>query len=257
MATNHLSMQALKQNIYTEKEVALLDLETIPEHIVIVMDGNRRWAKKRGLPVELGYSKGAKQLELIVKAAAEIGVKTLTAYSFSTENWNRSQLEIKIVIELLETYLKEKKTQLVQEGVRLSTIGDMSGLPFSLQQILHETTEATQFGDQIELVLALNYGGRDEIRRAFLRMVKAQQKGKLDWNEVTEQTIASYLDTASWKDPELFIRPSGEKRLSNFLIWQISYSELYVTDVLWPDFSPKNLLEAIIDFQKRNRRYGG
>lgn len=254
---NSPSTDTLEKPIYSEEEFALIDPEHVPKHIVIIMDGNRRWAVKKGLPPEMGHWQGAEQLDIIVRAAAELGVKVLTVYSFSTENWNRPKHEVEMLMQLLEAYLKNKKETLVKERVRLNTIGDTSRLPEPVKKALAETMQATKNGDQIDLVLALNYGGRDEIRRAFIKMGQAKEDGKLDWNQVTEQTIASYLDTAPWKDPELFIRPSGEQRVSNFLIWQISYSEIYVTDVLWPDFSPKNLLEAVIDYQTRNRRYGG
>ncbi|QVL57922.1 MAG: di-trans,poly-cis-decaprenylcistransferase [Simkaniaceae bacterium] len=254
---NSPSTETLEKPIFTEEEFALIDPTYVPNHIVIIMDGNRRWARRQGLPPEMGHWQGAEQLDIIVRAAAELGVKTLTVYSFSTENWNRSKHEVDMLMQLLEAYLKNKKEMLVKEGVRLNTIGDTDRLPEPVKKALTETMQATKNGDQIDLVLALNYGGRDEIRRAFMKMGQAEKEGKLDWNQVTEETISSYLDTATWKDPELFIRPSGEQRVSNFLIWQISYSEIYVTDVLWPDFSPKNLLEAVIDYQKRNRRYGG
>lgn len=254
---NSPSTETLEKPIYTEEEFALVDPKHVPNHIVIIMDGNRRWAKAEGLPPEMGHWQGAEQLDIIVRAAVELGVKTLTVYSFSTENWNRPKHEVEMLMQLLEAYLKNKKEVLVKEGVRLNTIGDTNRLPDLVKKALAETKQATKNGDQIDLVLALNYGGRDEIRRAVVKMSQAEKEGKLNWDEVTEQTISSYLDTASWKDPDLFIRPSGEHRVSNFLIWQISYSEIYVTDVLWPDFSPKDLLEAVIDYQKRHRRYGG
>ncbi|MDJ0651395.1 MAG: isoprenyl transferase [Simkaniaceae bacterium] len=253
---NGLVTKTFEKPIYTEEEFALVDPKHIPNHIAIIPDGNRRWAKAKGLPPEMGHWQGAQQLDIIVRAAAELGIKVLTVYAFSTENWNRPKHEVEILMQLLEAYVKNKKQMLVKEGVRLNTIGNTSRLPGSTKKALAETEQATKNGDQIDFVLALNYGGRDEIRRAVVKMFQAKKGGKLNWDEVTEQTISSYLDTASWKDPELFIRPSGEYRVSNFLIWQISYSEMYVTDVLWPDFSPKNLLEAVIDYQKRHRRYG-
>ncbi|MEM8727389.1 MAG: polyprenyl diphosphate synthase [Chlamydiota bacterium] len=254
---NSPSTETVEKPIYTEQELALVDLNHVPNHIIIIMDGNRRWAKAKGLPTEMGYWQGAEQLDVIVRAAVELRVAALTVYSFSTENWNRPKHEIETIMHLLEAYLNDKREELVEKGVRLNTIGDTGRLPNPVKKALAETLRATRNGDRIDLILALNYGGRDEIRRAFVKMSRAEKKGKLDWNEVTEQTISSYLDTASWKDPDLFIRPSGEHRVSNFLIWQISYSEIYVVDVLWPDFSPKNLLEAVIDYQRRHRRYGG
>lgn len=250
------SENILEAPIFIAEELALVDPENIPKHVVIIMDGNRRWAKREGLPPEMGHWQGAEQLDVIVRAAADLGVKILTVYSFSTENWNRPKAEVEMLMQLLEGYLINKKEELVKEGVRLNTIGDTDKLPEGVRAALNETIKATSQGSRIDLVLALNYGGRDEIRRAFVKMGEAHGRGELNWSDISEGTISSYLDTAPWGDPELFIRPSGEFRVSNFLIWQISYSEMYVTDVLWPEFSPKDLLYAIIEYQKRNRRYG-
>ncbi|NGX51087.1 MAG: Ditrans,polycis-undecaprenyl-diphosphate synthase ((2E,6E)-farnesyl-diphosphate specific) [Chlamydiae bacterium] len=243
--------------LYSEEDFASIDPKLIPEHIAIAMDGNRRWARKYGKSVESGHWQGAEQLDAIVRASADLGVKTLTVYSFSTENWKRSRREVELLMQLLEAYLINKREVLVKEGVRLHTIGDISRLPDSLQRQLEESKRATKSCDRIDLVLALNYGGRDEVRRAFLKMSHAAEAGELDWESVTEATISSYLDTAQWPDPELYIRPSGVQRLSNFLIWQISYTEIVVMDTLWPDFSPKDLLEAVIEYQRRQRRFGG
>ncbi|MCB1115174.1 MAG: di-trans,poly-cis-decaprenylcistransferase [Chlamydiia bacterium] len=242
---------------YSEEELALVDTQKIPEHVAIVMDGNRRWAKKQGLSIDKGHWQGAEQLDVVVRAAADLGIKTLTVFSFSTENWKRPKYEVALLMKLLERYLISKKEDLVREGVRLHTIGNIERLPKGVKKILQETIETTRQGEKINLVLALNYGGRDEIRRAFLKMGKACTDGVLRWDDVTEETIASFLDTAQWNDPELFIRPSGEFRVSNFLNWQISYSEMVVTDVLWPEFSPQDLLNAVVCYQKRERRYGG
>ena len=198
-----------------------------------VMDGNRRWAKKYGKPIEAGHWRGAEQLDLIVRAAAELGVKALTVYSFSTENWKRSKNEVDLLMQLLEAYLINKRQTLIKEGVRLHTIGDTLRLPESIQLQLQESMRATQQCEKIDLILALNYGGRDELRRAILKMSKEVEKGKLHWEDLSEETISSYLDTAPWPDPDLLIRPSGVQRVSNFLIWQISYSEMVTTDTLW------------------------
>lgn len=250
------SENLLEAPIFSPQELALIDPENIPKHVVIVMDGNRRWAKREGLPPEMGHWQGAEQLDIVVRAAADLGIKTLTVYSFSTENWNRPKHEVEMLMQLLEGYLVNKKEELVKEGVRLNTIGDIEKLPEGVKKALEDTKKATSQGNRIDLVLALNYGGRDEIRRAIVKMGKAHENRELDLENITEETISSYLDTASWGDPELFIRPSGEFRVSNFLIWQISYSEMYVTEVLWPEFSPQDLLQAVLDYQKRNRRYG-
>ena len=254
---NDPSLVTVENPIYSEEDYASLDPKLIPEHIAIVMDGNRRWAKKYGKPIEAGHWRGAEQLDLIVRAAAELGVKALTVYSFSTENWKRSKNEVDLLMQLLEVYLINKRQTLIKEGVRLHTIGDTSRLPESIQLQLQESMRATQQCEKIDLILALNYGGRDELRRAILKMSKEVEKGKLHWEDLSEETISSYLDTAPWPDPDLLIRPSGVQRVSNFLIWQISYSEMVTTDTLWPDFSPKDLLHAIAQYQGRQRRFGG
>ena len=253
---NSPSLETVEKPLYSEEDFALIDPRFIPEHIAIIMDGNRRWAKKQGKPMETGHWQGAEQLDSIVHAAADLGVKVLTVFSFSTENWKRSEKEVELLMQLLEAYLINKRETLVKEGVRLNTIGDISLLPVNLQEQLRETKKATQNCSRIDLVLALNYGGRDEMRRAFLKMSQAAKVGDLDWESVTENTISSYLDTAEWPDPELFIRPSGVQRVSNFLLWQISYSEIVVTETLWPDFSPNDLLQALIEYQRRRRRFG-
>jgi len=253
---NSPDLETPEKPIYTEDEFAQIDLTNVPKHIAIVMDGNRRWAKKRGKPPEMGHWYGAEQLDNIVRAASDIGVKALTVYSFSTENWGRSQHEVDVLMQLLEAYLVNKREELVKEGVCLHAIGAIEKFPSNVKKALNDTIQATKNNDRIDLILALNYGGRDEIRRAFIKMRNEEVAGKLSLDEITEKTISSYLDTAKWPDPELLIRPSGESRLSNFLIWQSYYSEIYVTDVLWPDFSEKNLLEAIIEYQTRSRRFG-
>lgn len=242
--------------IFSREELSLLDPKKIPEHVAIIMDGNRRWAKKWNKPVEVGHWQGAQTLDQIVRAAIGLGIKVLTVYSFSTENWNRSSEEVDALMHLLKTYLKTQREIMVKEGVRLKSIGDLSKLPEDVRQVLRETKEATKGGSQIDLVLALNYGGRDDIRRATLRLLDEVEAGRLRKEEITEKTISEFLDTSQWPDPDLLIRPSGDLRISNFLIWQISYSEIYYTDVLWPDFSKSHLLGAVVDFQKRNRRFG-
>ena len=241
---------------FTQEELSLIDPKKVPEHVAIIMDGNRRWAKKWDKSVEVGHWQGAETLDQIVRAAIGLGIKVLTVYSFSTENWNRSSEEVDALMHLLKTYLKTQREIMVMEGVRLKTIGDLSKLPEDVRLVLSETQEATKGGSQIDLVLALNYGGRDDIRRATLRLLDEVDAGRIKREEITEQTISCLLDTAQWPDPDLLIRPSGAFRISNFLIWQISYSEIYYTDVLWPEFSKSHLLEAVIDFQKRNRRFG-
>jgi len=233
-----------------------LSLTLSPKHVAIIMDGNRRWAKKHHEPVEMGHWQGAETLDRIVQAAIDLGIKVLTVYSFSTENWKRSPDEVDALMHLLEAYLISKKKTLIQNGVRLETIGDLSRLPKSVKKVLDETKEATKDGDRIDLILALNYGGRDEICRATLRLIEDVQKGVISQRDVTEEMFGQYLDTARWPDPDLLIRPSGDLRISNFLNWQIAYSEIYYSDVLWPEFTKQHLVDAIETFQKRKRRFG-
>lgn len=229
----------------------------IPKHVAIIMDGNRRWAKNRGLSPMVGHWKGAEVLRQISESAANLGVKVLTVYAFSTENWARSEEEVESLMKLFEMYLRSQKDHMVASGVKLDVIGDIDRLPLSVRETAHEVKEATAGGTRIELVLALNYGARDDIKRAVVSIVEDIEKGLIAKEAVSEKLIASYLDTAKWADPELLIRTSGERRLSNFLLWQISYAEVHYTDVLWPDFDEGALVDAILEFQKRDRRTGG
>ena len=229
----------------------------IPEHVAIIMDGNRRWARAKGLNPVVGHYHGAENLISIVKAAAVLGVKVLTCYSFSTENWTRSGEEISALMELFGSYLLSQQQLMVDAGIKLEAIGDLSGLPKDLQQAFQKTSEATKNGQKIQLVLALNYGSRDEIKRSIIKILQENEREKIDQNEIDENFIKKFLDTSHLSDPDLLIRTSGEMRLSNFLLWQLSYAEFYISNVLWPDFSPQNLLEAVLSFQKRHRRKGG
>lgn len=228
----------------------------MPEHVAIIMDGNRRWAKNQGLPLMAGHWRGAERLTEIVKSAADMGIKVLTVYAFSTENWKRTPLEIRALMRLFKTYLTMQCKPMIAEGVRLSTIGDISKFPKGVLKVLEETIEATKGGAKIDLVLALNYGGRDELKRAISAIIDDCMANKISKEELSEDLISTYLDTAKWKDPDLLIRTSGESRVSNFLLWQISYSEVIVKDVLWPDFGEKDLLEAVMEYQKRELRLG-
>ena len=242
------------KKIYSEADLQLVDKEKIPHHIAIIMDGNRRWAKKNGVSRIVGHKKGAENLTRILKASLSLGIKVLTVFAFSTENWNRSKKEIEALMRLFETYLIKYSHILKREKIRLRTIGDSSKCSRALQKLIDKTKENTADGDKLDLVLAINYGGRDEITRAVKNILNDYDKGMK--NKITENFIASYLDTAFCPDPELVIRTSGELRLSNFLLWQMSYSEFYAIDVLWPDFSERHLLEAILGYQKRERRFG-
>lgn len=224
----------------------------IPEHVAVIMDGNRRWAKKRLLPLVAGHFAGANALKRIVRDAAEVGIKALTVYAFSTENWIRPQVEVDALFKVLESYLIQERGSMVKEGVALKTIGKVEKFPESLVDVLNETKNMTAGGKTIELVLALNYGARDELKRAIQAMMREGIKEE----QVTEELVSHYLDTSDRKDPDLLIRTSGEMRLSNFLLWQLSYTEVYVTDVLWPDFSKKHLLQAVKEYQRRDKRWG-
>lgn len=245
------------KDIYSEADLRLIRSDKLPRHVAIIMDGNRRWAKQHALSCILGHSKGAEVVTKIVRAASKIGIKALTVFSFSTENWTRSSYEIHALMELIKTYLQDETEAMVREGVRLDMIGDLSKFPQDVQEAFEAAKWATRNGDKIELILALNYGGRDEIVRAALRVSEEIQQGRVTKEHLTEQTFSEYLDTARWGDPELVIRTGGEMRLSNFLLWQLSYAEIYITDVFWPDFNEKEFLNALIEYQKRQRRLGG
>lgn len=233
-----------------------IDRTRVPDHIAIIPDGNRRWAKQRLFAPEEGHREGSNILIDIVKAAKDIGVKTLTFYAFSTENWSRSECEVQFLMQLLSFYLIDQTESMIENGVKLSVIGDTRELPSELNRAIIDTKRATQNGNDINLVLAINYGGRDEIKRAVVKITDDCLSGKLKRDEISEATIGSYLDTFDWGDPKLLIRTSGELRISNYLLWQIAYAEIHVAPVLWPDFRPSHLLEAIIDYQKRESRWG-
>lgn len=241
---------------FSPEELSLLNPAHVPEHIAIIMDGNRRWAHHENIQSVAGYWEGAEVLTKIVRASAELGVGTLTVYAFSTENWLRPNDEIEAVMELFEFYLTHKREMMVQEGIRLDVIGDISKLPEKVQTALQETRQATASGNTINLILAINYGGRDEIRRAMLKILERNDRQRIAKEEITESFIAQFLDTSRWKDPDLLIRTGGDMRISNFLLWQISYSELYISDKFWPDFTPKELFNTLLEFQLRQRKFG-
>lgn len=244
------------ERLYRPDELEALDRQNVPRHVAIIPDGNRRWAKKHLINPTEGHRKGLEVFEDTFRAAAELGVQILTFYTFSTENWSRPAEEVKFLMRFLESSLIDHREQLLQNGVRLGVIGDRSRLTPRINQLLEETIDLTKEGDGIQLLLAINYGARDELRRAMLHIMHDVRDGKLNESELDEVTLARYLDTAPWGDPELLIRTSGEYRLSNYLLWQLSYSELYFTDVLWPDFTPKHFLAAILEYQQRAKRLG-
>lgn len=231
-------------------------LKNVPKHVAIIMDGNRRWAKKKFLPIIEGHRRGAEALTNIIKVASGLGVKVLTVYAFSTENWSRPHYEVTILLDLLKFYLMKERKNMIKNGIRLESIGDLTPFPDDLKKTLVEAKAATSEGDKIQLVLALNYGGRDDLKRAMVGISEDFQAGKLQKGDLTEALISSRLDTMPFGDPDLMIRSGGEKRVSNFLLWQISYSEVFLTDVLWPDFGEADFLQAVLEYQKRDRRLG-
>jgi len=228
----------------------------IPVHIAIIMDGNGRWAKKRGLPRTVGHRQGVKAVKKIVRIAGEIGIKFLTLYTFSTENWKRPKQEISAIMRLLEETTRSELSELLENNVRLIATGDIEKLPPSRRDVLVDAIEKTTGNTGLVLNLALNYSGRTEIIEAVKGIARDIADGKIEPNSIDDKLFVKYLQTNGLPDPDLLIRTSGEMRISNFLLWQTSYTELYVTDVLWPDFAEKNFLEAILDFQKRERRFG-
>lgn len=232
-----------------------LDKNKIPKHVAIIMDGNGRWAKKQGKLRVQGHKAGVKSVRRITEYAGNIGVKHLTLYTFSTENWNRPKLEVHALMSLLVDTMNQEIAELHKNGIRLTTIGDISRLPVKSYESLKEGMELTKNNTNLNLHLALNYSARWEITE-MVKKVAALTKEGLPPDNITEATINQNLETAGIPDPELVIRTSGEFRISNFLLWQIAYSELYFTDVLWPDFTEEHFKEAIIDYQNRERRFG-
>jgi len=244
------------ETLPAEQEELKLDPQRIPNHIAIIMDGNRRWAKRKGVPAMVGHWNGAEALSRIVENAASLGVKVLTVFAFSTENWKRPDEEVDSLMRLFQMYLSGNKDRMVREGVRLATIGDLRRLSADVKQTLADVKKVTAGGDRIDLVLAINYGARDNIRRATASIVEDCISGRINKEDISEALISRYLDTAPWKDPQLLIRTSGEQRVSNFLLWEISYAEVYITETLWPAFNEQELIKAIAEYQKRERRVG-
>jgi undecaprenyl diphosphate synthase len=231
-------------------------LKNVPRHVAIIMDGNGRWAKQRGLPRIEGHRAGAESVRQIVRACGELDIDYLTLYAFSIENWNRPKSEVAALMHLLEFYLKQEIPELNKNNVRLAAIGRIHELPQGAQKQLQKSIEALSKNTGLTLVLALSYGGRAEIVDAVREITREVKAGRLDVADVDEKVISNHLYTRSIPDPDLLIRTSGEMRVSNFLLWQISYAEIHVTETLWPDFRKPQLLEALEDYGKRHRRYG-
>ena len=230
--------------------------EDLPRHIAIILDGNGRWAKRRGLPRTAGHAVGAETFRKIALYCREIGVEYLTVYAFSTENWKRSEEEVGTIMKILNKYLLEAIETMERDQIRMKVLGDTSGLSPELQELVSETDEISTHYNGFQANLCINYGGRDEIVHAAERYAQACMEGR-ETGPLTEEKFGSYLYSAGIPDPDLLIRPGGEQRISNFLLWQCAYAEFYFTDVLWPDFSPEELEKAIAVFQSRDRRYGG
>jgi undecaprenyl diphosphate synthase len=231
-------------------------MERIPQHIAVIMDGNGRWAKKQGMARVFGHKNAVKAVRDITEGAGELGVKYLTLYAFSTENWNRPKEEVFALMELLSRTIKSEVPNLHKNNVRVTTIGNTEQLPKDCREELQKAMEVTKHNTGLTLVLALSYSGRKEIIEATKKLAQDAAEGKISPDQIDDALFSSYLHTNQMPDPELIIRTSGEFRLSNFLLWQLAYSELYFTDVLWPDFRKEHLLQAVLDYQSRERRFG-
>lgn len=232
-------------------------IEKVPGHIAVIMDGNGRWAAERGLPRVKGHEAGAESVRACVKACGELGVRVLTLYAFSTENWRRPRQETDALMGLLEKFLRERTPEMVERGIQLAAIGRLNDLPPACRRQLDRSIEATAGNTGITLVFALSYSGRAELVDAIRSIAAEVRAGALDPDQIDEEVVRSHLQTRRWPDPDLLIRTSGEMRVSNFLLWQISYTELHVTKKYWPDFREEDLIEAVRDFNRRHRRYGG
>ena len=235
----------------------ILNKQTLPKHIAIIMDGNGRWAIKQGLPRFLGHHAGVKSLKEAINTCCDLEIKVLTAFCFSTENWKRPQQEIDSIMNLLVEYLTNELIELCGKGVKINPIGVLTELPQPARNALDKAIQRSGDNNRLILNLALNYGGRIEITQAIRSIVSAVEKGKLQADQIDLSTIEEYLYTAGQPEPDLLIRTSGDLRISNFMLWQIAYSEIWLTDVLWPDFRRIHLLRALVDYQERDRRFGG
>ena len=236
---------------------AMPDSSRMPQHIAIIMDGNGRWAQKRGLPRTFGHKAGAETLRAILTEAADLGVGYLTAYAFSTENWRRPSDEVAFLMELFANYLDTEVEYLVNKNVKLRFIGSRDRLNPELRRRMDDAEERTAAGSAITLNLAVDYGGRSEIVKAAREIASGVQNGAFLPEDIDEELFSGYLFTQNQPDPDLLIRPGGDMRISNFLLWQLAYAEIWVVDVLWPDFAPRHFRQAILEYQKRDRRFGG
>lgn len=240
-----------------KREELVLDKDNMPRHIAIIMDGNGRWAKQRKLPRTMGHKAGVETIRRVIKETHILGIKYLTLYAFSTENWKRPKDEVSALMKLLVEYLRSELQELNKNGVVIKILGDINMLPKDAQSEVKEAMEITKNNTGVVLNIAFNYGGRDEIIRAVKLVSNDVKSGKLIIEDIDEKTLEKYLYTTGTPDPDLIIRPSGEQRISNFLLWQCAYSEFWYSNVCWPDFKEEHLHEAIYDYQHRDRRYGG
>ena len=229
----------------------------VPNHVAIILDGNGRWAKAKGMPRNYGHTMGAKNVEVISRVAYDMGIRYLTLYAFSTENWSRPQSEVNALMKLLDSYLKNCLKTAKKNHIRVRVIGDITRLDEKFQQNIRELEAASMDYDGLRLQIAINYGSRDEMLRGMRKMLMEYEAGKFSAEELSESRFASYLDTAGIPDPDLLIRTSGEQRLSNYLLWQLAYSEFYFTDTPWPDFDEQELKRSVEAYSARERRYGG
>ena len=235
----------------------LFDMSNLPQHLAIIMDGNGRWAKKKGLPRSIGHKEGAKAVKRVIANCLDFNIPILTLFAFSTENWKRPKKEIAYLLKLFERVLSNEKANLIKNNIKINFIGRLNDLPTPLNDKMNELCESTKKNNKLILNIAVNYGGRAEIVDAINSVILKIDKKNLNIEKINEDTIRDNLYTYNLPDPDLLIRTAGEMRISNFMIWQIAYTEFWVTPVLWPDFDKNNLIEAIINFQKRVRKYGG
>lgn len=233
-----------------------LQIERLPRHVAVIMDGNGRWAKRRGLPRIMGHRRGVDTLKTLLRCCRDWGIGALTAYAFSTENWGRPIEEVDFLMTLFERVLKQELAEMIAEEVRIRFVGNLQALPSSLKKEIDYAVTATQGNPGISFTVATNYGGRQEIVQACKEIVRQVQRGHLSLDDITEDVFSQYLYTADVCDPDLLIRTSGEMRISNFLLWQLAYAEIYVTDTLWPDFNVAEFHQAVYAYQQRDRRFG-
>ncbi|HCN77831.1 MAG TPA: isoprenyl transferase [Verrucomicrobiales bacterium] len=243
--------------LFTSSTQQVPTAAAIPRHVAIIMDGNGRWAKERGLPRTEGHRQGAETVRRVTEACGDIGVEYLTLYAFSSENWKRPKREVDALMRLLEQFLRKKTPEMREQNIRLQAIGRLHDLPKPCQEQLHRSIEATSQNSGLTLILALSYGGREEILDGVKSLIESIERGHLDKGMVDTDVFSKHLYTRYYPDPDLLIRTSGELRLSNFLLWQVSYAEFYITPKLWPDFDKEDFFEAVREYGRRQRRFGG